>query len=157
MQPFTLRWLIPFTLVVLLLPACSDTADDSADTTLAPVATTVETTSTTLPAGPPCFGLVQDASLPDWAGGHAFGEYHDLGGGSFVDLTSLAGCEIEGGVLKVNVEIARLSAIGAYVEDCDGFESIDIPPQELQPAADERWICYAPGEDGGMVMVQREG
>ena len=41
MRPLSLRWLIPFTLVVLLLPACSDTADDSADTTLAST-TTVE-------------------------------------------------------------------------------------------------------------------
>ncbi len=50
MQPFTLRWLIPFTLVVMLLAACGDTADDSADTTLAATTTTVsETTSTTAP------------------------------------------------------------------------------------------------------------
>jgi len=48
MQPFTLRFLIPFTLVVLLLASCGDTADDTADTTLAPTTTTVETT-TTLP------------------------------------------------------------------------------------------------------------
>jgi hypothetical protein len=38
MQPFTLRWLIPFTLVVLLLAACGDTADadDEASATAAP-------------------------------------------------------------------------------------------------------------------------
>ena len=36
MQPFSPRWLIPFALVVLLLPSCGDTADDSADTTLPP-------------------------------------------------------------------------------------------------------------------------
>jgi hypothetical protein len=29
MQPFTLRWLIPFTLVVLLLPACSDSGSST--------------------------------------------------------------------------------------------------------------------------------
>jgi lysophospholipase L1-like esterase len=45
MRPFSLRWLIPFVLVVLLLPACSDTADDSADTTLAPTTTTTTTTA----------------------------------------------------------------------------------------------------------------
>ena len=43
------RWLIPFTLVVLLLAACGDTADDGADTTLAPVTTTVATATTTTP------------------------------------------------------------------------------------------------------------
>ena len=48
MRPFNLRFLIPFTLVVLLLAACGDTADDTADTTLASTTTTVETT-TTLP------------------------------------------------------------------------------------------------------------
>jgi hypothetical protein len=45
MRPFSLRRLILFTAVVLLLPSCSDTADDSADTTLAPT-----TTTTTAPA-----------------------------------------------------------------------------------------------------------
>lgn len=75
MQPFTLRWLIPFTLVVLLLAACGDTADDSADSTLAPTTTTTTTTTeptattttttqaetTTTPADePPILG---DASL----------------------------------------------------------------------------------------------
>ncbi len=59
MQPFTLRWLVPFTLVVLLLAACGDSADDAADTTLAPTTTappttttTVETTTTTSPVTP---------------------------------------------------------------------------------------------------------
>jgi hypothetical protein len=43
MRPFSLRRLILFTAVVLLLPSCSDTADDSADTTLAPTTTTTAT------------------------------------------------------------------------------------------------------------------
>ena len=42
MQPFALRWLIPFTLIMLLLPACSDSADEDA-------ATTVPTTTTAAP------------------------------------------------------------------------------------------------------------
>lgn len=46
MQPFTLRSLIPFTVVVLLLASCGDTAGDSADTTLAPTTSTVEATTT---------------------------------------------------------------------------------------------------------------
>lgn len=48
MQPFTLRWLIPFTLVVSLLAACGDTADDDADTTFASTTTAAETTTTTV-------------------------------------------------------------------------------------------------------------
>ena len=47
MQPFTLRFLIPFTLVVLLLAACGESADDAADTTIAPTTTTVASTTTT--------------------------------------------------------------------------------------------------------------
>lgn len=47
MQPITLRWLIPLTLVVLLLAACGDTADDSADTTLALTTTMAQTSTTT--------------------------------------------------------------------------------------------------------------
>ncbi len=45
MRPFTLRWLIPLTSVVLLLPACSDSADVA--TTIAPTETSSETTATT--------------------------------------------------------------------------------------------------------------
>ena len=47
MRPFSLRRLTLFTAVVLLLPSCSDTADDSADSTLAPTATTTAAPSTT--------------------------------------------------------------------------------------------------------------
>ena len=46
MRRFNLRWLIPFTLVVLLLAACGDTADEPADTT--PPGTTTEPADTTL-------------------------------------------------------------------------------------------------------------
>jgi hypothetical protein len=42
-----LRRLAPFALVVLLLPSCSDTVSDSADSTLAPTPTEAETTTTT--------------------------------------------------------------------------------------------------------------
>jgi hypothetical protein len=45
MQPFTLRALIPFTLVVLLLPACSDSTDDGAATTVATTATVAPETT----------------------------------------------------------------------------------------------------------------
>jgi hypothetical protein len=51
LRRLSLRWLIPLTLVVLLLPACSDSASDVAATTVAPpeTATTAPVvTSTTL-------------------------------------------------------------------------------------------------------------
>ena len=44
------RWLIPFTVVVLLLPACSDSTDEAADTTLVPTTTAAATTTATAPA-----------------------------------------------------------------------------------------------------------
>jgi len=45
MRPFSLRWLILIASVVLLVPACSDSAD-GADTTAAPTTTVIETTTT---------------------------------------------------------------------------------------------------------------
>ena len=49
MRPFTLRWLIPFALVVLLLPGCGDSSDEATDTTLAPTTTTAVPTTTAAP------------------------------------------------------------------------------------------------------------
>jgi hypothetical protein len=49
MRPFSLRWLIPFTLVVLLLAACSDSGDEAADAILAPTTTAAATTTTPAP------------------------------------------------------------------------------------------------------------
>lgn len=45
-----LRWLIPFSLVVLLLPGCGDTDDAAAGTTLAATTTTAAATTTTVEA-----------------------------------------------------------------------------------------------------------
>jgi hypothetical protein len=50
MQWFTLRFLIPFTLVVLLLASCGDTDDAAADTTLAATTTTAAATTITVEA-----------------------------------------------------------------------------------------------------------
>ena len=47
MQPITLRWLIPFSLVVLLLPGCGDSADDGAANTASATATSAAAPSTT--------------------------------------------------------------------------------------------------------------
>lgn len=49
MQPFPLRRLILFASVVLLLPSCSDTADDSTDTTLTETTTPAPATTTEAP------------------------------------------------------------------------------------------------------------
>jgi hypothetical protein len=49
MRPFSLRRLIPFTLVVLLLAACSDSGDEAADAILAPTTTAAATTTTPAP------------------------------------------------------------------------------------------------------------
>jgi len=49
LRPLTRRWLIPLMLVVLALPACGNSTDDGADTTLAAATTptTARSTSTT--------------------------------------------------------------------------------------------------------------
>jgi len=47
-RPLSVRWLVPFALVVLLLPACGDSADEAADTTLAPTTTAAAVTTTTI-------------------------------------------------------------------------------------------------------------
>jgi len=136
-------------LLLSLLVGCGD-GDEAAK-----VSTADETAATTatLSASPPCFGLVQADKLPDWAGGLAFGEIHSFGGGS-TDLRSVVGCEVEGGVIVIN-EDGRF--FHAYVDDCECFESSDIPPQELRPAGDDRWICFQPTGDGGIGIMQREG
>ena len=46
MRPSSLRWLIPFALVVLLLAACSDSDDEAGATTVAPTTTQAVTTTT---------------------------------------------------------------------------------------------------------------
>jgi len=107
----------------------------------------------TLPPGPPCFGLVQADRLPDWAGGLAFGEKHSLPTG-FTDLTSVVGCEVEGGVILINEDGHFFNA---YVNDCVNFESSDIPPKELRPASDDPWICIQPAGDGGTLIKPRKG
>ena len=52
MQPFNLRFLLSFSLAVLLLAGCSEDADDSADTTLAPTTTTTTLESGGVPVAP---------------------------------------------------------------------------------------------------------
>ena len=47
MRTQPLRWLIPFSLVVLLLPSCSDSADDGTATTASATATSAAAPSTT--------------------------------------------------------------------------------------------------------------
>jgi hypothetical protein len=75
LRPFSLRWLVPFALVVLLVPACSDSTDEAADTTLAPTTTTevaatttkAPTTSTATAPGDPGLDVEFEAVLTDSA------------------------------------------------------------------------------------------
>ncbi len=68
MRPLSLRWLVPLALVVLLLPACSDSGDEAADTTLAPTSTTEAMTTTaapttTVPATTPTSTTLAESSV----------------------------------------------------------------------------------------------
>jgi hypothetical protein len=137
------------TLIVLLLTGCGGApVEPTSTSTPLPVPPTA-----TLSAGPPCFGLIQADKLPDWAGGLAFGEMHSSDG-SFTDLTSVVGCKVEGGVILINEDGRFFSA---YIDDCENFESSDIPPEELRPASDDPWICNQPTGDGGIQFMQRKG
>jgi hypothetical protein len=115
-----------------------------------PTATPTLVPPTAPPPVPPCFRLVQVDKLPDWFGGLAFGEKHSIGGGVW-DLTSMVGCEVEGGVIAINRD-GRLFM--AYVDDCASFHSSDIP-QELRPAVAERWVCVELTGDGEMQFIPR--
>ncbi len=126
--------------------ACGDDAGDDASGG-----------TTSAPAGPPCFGLARVDALPEWADGLSFGERHEFNGG-FTDLSGRVGCEVDEGVLSVDEESPSGMGLQAYVDGCDTFESSDIPPEELRPAPDDAWICFAPGgEPGTQVIAQKEG
>lgn len=73
MRPFTLRFLIPFTLVMLLLAACGESADDAADTTIASATTAAETTTTTQPPTTTTTGATDDAEAEVLATVEEFG------------------------------------------------------------------------------------
>jgi hypothetical protein len=49
MRSRSLRWIVPVSVVVLLLSACSDSTDEAADTTHAPTTTTTAPTTTAAP------------------------------------------------------------------------------------------------------------
>lgn len=70
LRPHSLPFVASLTLVVLLLASCGDTADDSAETTLAPATATTETTSTLPPtttAGPTTTEPAASVEAPELA------------------------------------------------------------------------------------------
>ena len=121
----------------LVTAGCSgDDGHDALETSIADEAvTTTTTTATTLPPGPPCFGLVQADELPEGSASVV----QDLAEWALEPEPSV-GCEVESGVLKVRQDGSGF--VIAIVDDCDSFESGDIPPPELQPAVDQSWVCW---------------
>ena len=89
------RRLLSVLLVVCLAGGCG--GDDETATT----ATTGATTTTQAPAQPPCYGLPEADTLPEWMGSLAFGESHNVGTGSSIDLRGMVGCAVDDGVLVV--------------------------------------------------------
>lgn len=65
LRPHSLRLVASLTLVMLLLASCGDTADDSADTTLAPTTTTTATTTTLPPTTTEPAASVEAPELAD--------------------------------------------------------------------------------------------
>lgn len=136
-----------------LLPGCGDDATSSttATTTAATTATTAET------AGPPCFGLAEATTTPDWFGGLAFGVSHSLTNGGLVDLTGKTGCAIDAGILEVDLDGDPAWFVRAFLDDCTAFTEDDIPVADLRPAPDQQWICVSPSPDGIMYTVMNLG
>ncbi len=115
--------------------------------------TTSEVTTTTVP-GPPCYGLVEVGTLPEWIGGGLeFGELYEGSSGNTIDLRGKVGCEIDGGVLAVTESGAFFEA---YMDECFDIEAGDIPIGELRPPGDQLWMCTQPtGDDGQILMVPK--
>ena len=68
-RPLSVRRLIPFALVVLMLPACSDSGDEAADTTLASTtvaAAATTTTATTTTVDTAAATLLVDEWIEGW-------------------------------------------------------------------------------------------
>jgi hypothetical protein len=89
MQLRTFRWLVPLGLVVLLVPACSDSAN-GADTTAAPTTTVIETTTTAASEDGPV-GLSADQLPPSVA---AFKTAYESG-----DLETVKGIFTDDGII----------------------------------------------------------
>ena len=131
---------------LVLSAGCGGGEDETATT-----ATTEAATTTTHPAEPPCYGLAEVDILPEWIGSLAFGEAHNIGTGSSLDLRGMVGCEVDGGVLVVT-EAGVFE--DAYMENCVDFEGTDIPMEELRPPTDKFWACIQPAGDG-LLYVPR--
>jgi hypothetical protein len=125
MQPFSLRWLILFTLVVLLLPSCGDSADDGADTTLAPITTTAAQTTTTTTAPSTTTEVHTPTTVIDTAAEAA--EAFNSSMAIIVELSMLLSDEFE--ALKTSMEEHRTDLSGGEtIDTCCGahIETIKI-------------------------------
>lgn len=117
MQPFSLRWLILFTLAVLLLPSCGDTADDSADTTLAPITTTAAQTTTTTTAPSTTTEVHTPTTVIDTAAEAA--EAFNSSMAIIVELSMLLSDEFE--AFKTSIEEHRTDLSGGEpIDTCCG-------------------------------------
>ncbi len=139
------RQIYVLTLIVLLLVGCSGSQPE-------PTATHTPEPTATLPPQPPCYGLTQANSLPEWAGGLAFGEKHTFGLGEFTDLTNMTGCEVEGGVIAMHNENGKF--LLAYVDNCDSFELNILPGLPIPTQVGDSWICNMPTTDGYQTSLR---
>jgi hypothetical protein len=137
MQPISLRRLILFTAVVLLLPSCSDTADDSTDTTLAPTTTTTTaptTTTTTDGVDPVALRLTFNGESCTYEGAT------ELTPGPF-ELTFLNESEIPAAVDWARVEEGH--TIQDVIDDIGPEPGTEEAPSWLSPLG--TWRPVAPG------------
>ena len=138
------RWVV-LVFGITLMAACG--GDEGGESTTAPLTeqtngTRAETTAIPVVAGPPCYGLEQTDSLPDWVG-------EGITPSRPTD-SDRAGCEVDQGVIVVATELD--SSVGsrfviAAVDDCAAFGAamVDLPSDlQIPPDAIQSWLCLEP-------------
>ena len=158
MQPFTLRLLIPSTLVVLLLSSCGDTGDDSADTTLASTTTRAATTTTAPPTTTvaPVTTTMADPTEASPESGEEWELvwFSDSTGFGLADLWG-ASIEEEFGIDVVVHDFARGSLQATAVLDWLGDGKSSLPKMKNQVAEAEIIVVYGNPAGSGATSDER--
>ena len=158
----TIPWVV-LVFGITLMAACG--ADQGGESTTAPLTeqangTPAETTAEVpVVAGPPCYGLEQTDSLPDWVG-EGMAPSHPAD-------PDRDGCVVDQGVIVVATELD--SSLGrrfviAAVDDCVAFGAamVDLPSDlRIPPDAIQSWLCFEPAQSAegttGIRYITMEG
>lgn len=158
LRPCSLSFVASLTLVVLLLASCGDTADDSADTTLAATTTMVETTATTAATTTvaPVTTTMADPTEASPESGEAWELvwFSDSTGFGLADLWG-ARIEQEFGIDVVVHDFARGGLQAAAVLDWLGDGKSSLPKMKDQVAEAEIIVVYGNPAGSGATSDER--